>query len=332
MRLYCEAYWRPASTTTLVNAVTLYNHDDADATHDNYVDIAAANIAGDVPAKTCLKIEDLNIGMPKFAIVARRSQGTVANFDHWIEAEAMALTNWAAVADTDRSNGNIVSNAANASGSISQVINVNLDDYKGRVGIYASVWAEDVTNTQFRFSWQYGAPAIYYDKWKWITHASEWQIVKLGQLVFGSELYPDGDTLSSWQFWVEYQKDAADAVKCDYVMLLPEDESVMQVEGAQPWDFTATWDMVEVDGIRDFPAAYLIASATGDFYAAAALKGSYLTLQPNHINRIYFKLLKVDGIADPWADHIDKIDNDGAPASRFKVTLDYLPQFVSPLE
>ncbi len=333
MTLYCEPYWHPASFLGTIAGANYYNHDDAGAGHDNFLDIPAASILGDVPAKTRVDIRDDNMNGPKFFYAARRSQGTVANFDHWVEAEAMSKTNWAQVGDTDRSNGNIVSNAAAATGNIQQTVNTNLPDYKGRIGMYAGVWANDITNTYFRLSWRFGTPGPwYYGQWKRIWKASTWQLLRLGQVILDSDLYPEGDTLSQWVYRVEYKKDAADTVKCDYVMLLPEDESVFRADGAYFISLPTNYDLLEVDGQKDFPASYIVDSGTGDFYAHVALKGNYLTLQPNRINRVYFKLLNVTSGTDPWDDHFDLINDDGAPASRFYVVVYYLPQFISPLE
>jgi len=333
MTLYCEPYWRPAAATNLTDLVIVYNHDDADANHDNFLDIAAANLPGDVPGLTRVRITDENDLHSKFFLFARRTVGTPANFDHWLEAEAAGIpVFWGAVADPLRSAGNIVSDGANAAGSITTTILANLDHFKGRQRLYAALWTDDIVNTRFRLSWRWTWGFYAYNNWKRLGKVSTWQLCYLGTIDFDPMLYPSGGTIDRAEIVVEYQKHAADTCKCDYLMLLPEDESIMELAGASLLFPSPGDDSIEANGIADFPNSYMVVNATNDFFDFASRKAGFLTLQPGVNNRVYFKALSVAVGIDPFSQHMDVINNNDAPAASFHVTLDYLPQHTSPLE
>jgi len=334
MTLYCEPYWHPASTTNLVNVVTVYNHDDGGVNHDNFVDIAAANIAGDVPAKTRVLIDGADSDNLKWIMMARRSQGTPSNFDHWWEAEdATAQSNWADDVDTTRSNGNIVSDSANASGYVIHSGIANLNHFKGSFRIYASLWTDDIVNTQIRAQYGLGLlGARVIGKWQKLTRASTWQLIYLTSMTIGGELYPPGQSLADISVRIDYEKDASDAVKCDYIMLLPVDESVVQLEGIGDIDGVGSDSDMILDGAGDFEVVCILDDAS-NYSGRVTLKGAALTLQPGTNNRLFFKwLCTTVSTDDPFNDHVDAIDNDASPPTRAAVTLDYLPQFISPLE
>jgi hypothetical protein len=337
LTLYCEPYWHPSSATQVVNAQNLYNHDDTDANHDNFVDIVAANILGDVPGPTLFfaQVPEYTT-TPKWFYVARRTQGTPASFDHWLEAEdAGTQINWADLVDTSRSAGDIVSDGTAATtGKILHSLS-NITHAKGRLGVYASLWADDITNSKFRTYVYFGDSArTYLSPWKYLGSASTWQLVNLGDLFIDPRMFPPGDTMYQIIVAVEYEKQANDTVKCDYVMLLPLDESTMFITTAHlPNYFNPGGDSIEIDGVRDFPFSYVVIAATGDFCNYAFVKGDWLTLQPGVDNRIYLKFLQATLYNDPYADHIDDIDNvDGANADHLIVSIWHLPYYISPLK
>jgi hypothetical protein len=336
LTLYCEPYWHPSAGTGL-GSVSFYNHDDTDANHDNFQDIVAANILGDVPGPTqlILEIPGVETGNVKWIYVARRTVGTPASFDHWLEAEdANSQTNWADLGDTSRSGGNIVSDSANTSGQIQHIIGANLDHFKGKLGVYASLFADDIVNSKFRLRWHFSdSNRIFSGKWKWLGKASTWQLLELGTITVDPSIFPPGDTIKALNLITEYVKDASDTVKCDYIMLLPLDESTMLVELSSLLLNGTALDSFEVDGIKDFPNAYITELATGDFTGYVYIKGDWLTLQPGVNNRIYVKFLSAANHDDPYSENQDVIDNAaGASAEHLDGGVVHLPYYISPLE
>jgi len=333
MVLYCQPYWRPEEAVNFATLTPVFNHDDADVGHNNYLDIPIFTIPGDVPAKTRIRITDVDDIHAQFFLVARRASGIAGSFGHWIEAEAGVKTNWPQVADPLRSAGNVVIDAAaNAAGSVMHTIVANLPHYRGRHRVYAALWTDNLADTSFRFSWSWRLGKVIYNKWKWLGKVSTWQLVDLGTIEFSPDLYPLGNSIVSSNLYIEYQKGAGDTCKYDYLMLLPENESVMELDGGDMIAQPTGYDAIEADGLAEFPNSYMIESATGDFFALATRKGDFITLQHREPNRLYFKALSVATGGDPFSQHRDYIVNNGAPATRFHVTIDYLPQYISPLE
>lgn len=71
--------------------VTIYNHDDATTGHDNWVDVAAVDVAGNLPAPLRLRMTNnsgANIGYRNFW-QANNSHYSPATFVHVIEGESM---------------------------------------------------------------------------------------------------------------------------------------------------------------------------------------------------------------------------------------------------
>jgi hypothetical protein len=333
LTLYCQPCWEPASTTNLVTDNIVYNHDDGDANHDNYIDILAANVLGDVDVPLRLKLDQQSVVLKnavKFVYVARRTLGTPANFSHWLEAEAGGFFQWVAVADADRSGGNIRwDNGLNANGWVDWTVNANMGDQVGRFRVYASLWANDIVNSQFRLTHREGQYGKFqYFPWTKMGLASQWQLIYLGTINHPAV----GSDADDFHLLVEYQKDAADIAKIDYITLLPDDESIVLYQGDTSILGHAIQDSNWLihDATVDFPYAELEDNTTGDRVGwANVLGGPSLTLRPRVNNRLYFKFL-YPGTTLSIAQDI--IDNNGAPANRLFVTIDYMPQYISPLE
>ena len=72
--------------------VTIYNHDDGDANHDNWVDVAAVDVAGNLPAPlriTMTNSSGVNLSTRKIYI-ANNYGTTPSSFVHMVEGEAAA--------------------------------------------------------------------------------------------------------------------------------------------------------------------------------------------------------------------------------------------------
>lgn len=83
------------STSTQAAATggrTVYNHDDADSGHDNWVQIAAAQVSGSLPAGARIQISNNSgsVRLWKKLYVALNALSDPANFSHILEAETRA--------------------------------------------------------------------------------------------------------------------------------------------------------------------------------------------------------------------------------------------------
>ena len=328
--LTCEPCFHPSGVTNLVNASFGANHDDATADHDNFVDIAAANIKGDVEAKTKVTVKDHNIVGCKYVFLARRSAGTPGNLAHWLEAEDGTLTNLTDTADTDRSGAAVALNDGVAtSGDTEHNLTANLGDHKGRFRVYVAAWADDIVNTEIRLMSRWGPwTEETTHTYKKLGTASQWQLIYLGTIW----IPPENSAPNRIDLTVEYIKQANDTIKLDYLMLLPEDESALMLESA--WFFShdaATRNQVVIDGTADFPHAEIQPSATGAASGWALMRPGPLTLRPGKLNRIYVKVLKVSAGGDAFSTHTDYIDHNTSPTAGIYLTIDYLPQYLTPL-
>jgi len=337
LTLYCEPYWHPLASTQLANATVIYNHNDAalggvHAAHINYIQIAAASILGDLdgPTRLLVEFEAATVASnTKLVKVVRRTRGTPANLAYWLEGENGALNNWAAGgagSDNTCSNTDRISDAAAAAGDvIFTVAAPSTDDY-GRFGVYARLWAGDIVNTRFRISSYFAASGWMYNKWYWLKAASKWQLLYLGD-VFWDPSLRTGVDISTLVLKLEYQKDAAgDIARCDYVWLAPVDESMIEITVPSFLVTCAVGEFFASSDVDKFEYTAL-ENATPDLLVPGVRHGE-LRLRPGVINRLYFYMDSYDG-----ASNLSEVDNatPNAPLT-MKVTIDYLPQFVSPLE
>lgn len=326
LTLACETGFHPNTTTNLVNAVTIYNHDDSDSGHDNYVDIAAANIKGDVeaPIKLQVRMQVIANADHLFSfLAARRTRATPASFTHIYEAEdILTQSSWADAVDATCSNGNKVSNSAQASGYLQQVIVLNTH-HKGRFKCYARLKTNDIANTKFRIRYAFQAGSAWnYGDWKYLPVADKWQRIDLGDVDWDKFLggFPDAQAT----FRLEYSKDATDTAECDYITFMPIDESLAYgdvISKAQLWAVSDTFVMDRTLA-HPYQTIDLISAETDPRVQAR----SELRLKPGLLNRIYFAVESYDG-----TDVIDEVH--GATTDlQMRITIDYLPQYLMPLE
>lgn len=325
LTLYCEAYWRPSSTTNLVNASTVYNHDDADSGHDNYVAIAAANIKGDVEAPTRLIVEfDVQADNTQMeqVFLGRRTRGTPSSFVAVHEGEGFATkSNWASAAETKCSGGNKVSNSANTAGHVRKDVTLDANN-RGVFHCYARLKTDDITNTKFRVESKLGGIGLTND-WTYLAVANKWLLADLGKL-YWDPLVRSGITEPDVTWTIEYEKDASDLAELDYVLLLPADESALWLDdlGAS---FLVDHAFV-ISEVADFPYMQIEQVSTTTIKQAMSLKGGFLKLQPNAAHRIYFV-----ANTDDLVDIVNEVHGTTTDL-QMKITIDYLPQYISPLE
>lgn len=93
-----------ARWTIDTSGVTVWNHDDSGTDHNNYLDIAAAEVTGDLPAPLRLEITNWtnSTNRANNVFVAHNVLSDPANFSHMLEAEA--ASGGTTTADTTCSN------------------------------------------------------------------------------------------------------------------------------------------------------------------------------------------------------------------------------------
>ena len=79
-----------ASASNNTSGITIYNHDDSGANHDNYVQIAAADVGGSLPAPVKVELTNNTGGTLsyKWIWLASNAFCDPANFPHILEGEA----------------------------------------------------------------------------------------------------------------------------------------------------------------------------------------------------------------------------------------------------
>jgi hypothetical protein len=79
-----------ASASNSTSGITIYNHDDSGTNHDNYVQIAAADVGGSLPAPVKVELTNNTGGSLnyKWIWLANNAFSDPANFPHILEGEA----------------------------------------------------------------------------------------------------------------------------------------------------------------------------------------------------------------------------------------------------
>lgn len=316
-----------------------YNHFDArwlagagDAGHINYTDVD--DLKGDVEAKTRLLMEfDVKADYDAMMLsrVFRRTRGTAPNFTSVLEAEsAISRSNWANAADAKCSNGNKVSNNSTTSGYVVCAVTANLTDNYGCFQVFARLSVTDIGNTRFRAStissastgdWQVG-------QWKYLKIAGAlFQLVDLGTFHMPPVDLRSGATTGNLHYKVEYAKDDNDTAECDYILIVPVDECV-SIGDLGFSDSLVEGEYFAFEDAADF--AYAAAETSGAVYTRAlAVKGTFLRLVPNITNRLLFS---VDTKVVPNGPQAINEVHGASTNLQMKITIDYLPQYISPLE
>ena len=110
-------YWEGALTqipltngngSANTSGLTIYNHDDSGTGHDNYVQIAAADVAGAIPAPVKIELTNTTGSAQLYQeiFIATNAFCDPANFTHILEAETIFTSGGSSAADANCSGGN----------------------------------------------------------------------------------------------------------------------------------------------------------------------------------------------------------------------------------
>ncbi len=324
LHLTCEPCFHPNATTNLLTSQTVYGHDDA--AHNNYLDISAASIVGDIEAPIYLFYQ-ANVDQTYALSIFRRTRGTLANFINQHEAEdATTQSNWPDAADTECSNGNKVSQGAGqTSGYIEWLVNTNMDDQRGWVHLFARLKGKTTTTT-FRAAVNFGTSSepYLYGKWIYPRVDNTFELRSLGRFRFPGQ-DPLAGKFANYRIRIEYSKADADVAECDFLHRMPDGESAMRLTRS----FMGLYQTVPNYSLLDatlitLPYKYAAVVSSSKQHIAKLDMYSELKLKPGVDHRLYFH----------WTvDSNDKMTvlNGTTPVNAV-ISLDYLPQYLVPLE
>jgi len=296
------------------------------------------DLKGNVEARTQIQVEfeqaaDQNRARQMF--IGRRTKDVICDFVWWLEAEdRSAASNWANQVLARCSAGNCVSNAANTAGYVYWLVSAiygNLEDFRGDFDVYAAVYTDDEVNTQYRLSYLIGPVTDfmrYQNQWVKQTEPSVWQLIYLGT-IHHSEFIRAGVTPLELAPLVEYQKDAADTVKLDFICLLPRDEPETRLTAF----IHSTWpvgNFCTASMNADFDYTGIEDAATNAKLTMVELAGEYMRLEPRRENRLLFVGKTAYTGAVP--NDTDYEAHGAVTDLQWRIYLDYLPQYISPLE
>lgn len=311
----------------------IYNHYDttegaAHEGHINYVDVD--DLKGDVESRLLMRVEFEQKADEDYARhlwVGRRSGAHPCRLPWWLEAEDASLQSlWADGPGLARcSAGNYVSDNANAAGYVLWYLGAGLlypSEYMvGRFDVYGVVYTDDIDNTWFRV--RSGITAVGYDEqpWRKATIASKWQLIKLGEVNF--DFYRRaGYPAEFLVIQAEYEKDPADTARLDFIWPVPKDEPQMYLDNTSLTQVGEWWAMGQTDDF-DYAGAE---DATPEWDHWLYVKGVPMTLAPFKENRLYFVCESYDSPDTIYEAH------GAATDLQMLVSVDYLPQYISPLE
>ena len=339
----------------------IYNHYDttesaAHVGHQNYFDVS--DLKGTDEARLLIRVEPIqqaDLTRAADLILARRSQftypgditsaaGNVRDV-HWLEAEDAVLSLWAPAALPRCSGGNHVTNAANISGFAewsfprltpgAMGVSNYSSQVRGRWDVFGVVYANDIVNTQYRLSYSnfiaFGATALwYYNPWVKQKDANTWQLVYLGEIDFDQYLRT-GFTAGGAYIHVEYAKDALDTVNLDCIWLLPKEDPESRLHSINlDWLFMSTNYFWTLQRTEDFDGeekevygvSYWI--TTGEL----CLQGDVMVGRAQVDQRFYFCCESAVG-----GSSVRSYEAHGAAHPlQFRVYLNYLPQYQTPLD
>ncbi len=310
----------------------IYNHYDTDEGHQNYYDVDG--LKGDVDARLLMRTEFEKIADEDYArhlTVARRTR-LPCSYGHWLEGENHgANLQWAILGGLARcSAGDCVSNAVNVTGWIRYSLGLaaprDIVRWLGKHDLFVVVYTDDPVNTQYRISWRWGTFGPQVDgSWTKQTATSKWQLLRLGSIdwdvFFRTPILPQYVNLE-----IHYEKDAADTVRLDCIWLVPKDEPQMRLEV-----LTGGWVIISnlwaVGRDEDFD--YIGREDPAWWRHRLVRHGEAMGLCPRKENRLYFVCETLDSPDDIYEAH-----RIAGPANALEmvVNIDYLPQYISPLE
>lgn len=330
LTLTCEIAFHPSAVVNLETETTVSNCDDA--TYDNYIDINAADIDGDLPAPCNIKIQpatDFGSDIDKFWIAM---VGPKANIVHWGELS------YGSSYDASRSAQNkwLKHHASYAlwediGNAYIELSATEWQAMSGRTwhllaGVYGSV-----TSLQWKARvslragpGMFGEIVLQTGDEQNHPEANQWCAVDLGPIYLSRTMAGDypGDKLF---IGLLYNAQGVDTlVQVDFLHLIPEHAYSFKVDktfgkGAN-YVYTKTTDNLYIKGAEAFPYLVFTESYTGPEsigVLGVAETGIYPYLMPGEDNRVIFLFAEVGDVHNI--------------SRQFKVTIDYLPQYLTPM-
>lgn len=316
----------------------VWNHldkacDGAGACHVNYLDLT--DLRGDVDSRLRIEMESLFVdtyGTGELTVARRTDPCLPCQFGHFLEAEdATTQFQWDDHVDVARSGCDVVSKAgAFTSGYVIwnlQTLGYNLACQRGRFRVLGAVYADydGAADANIKFKATVGIAEAYQEsRWLQPLIADTWHWLDFGTFEMTGQFW--GDELPVALYWrVDFQKEADDLVELDFLLLLPEDESILRIllgSNFLETDEDAVWD-------NTFDFILGMQRSTADtFVSHPPIQAEPLALRPEEQNRLIFAIGHYVSAAFPYKGCLVHEDND----EHMLVSLKYLPQFVSPLE
>jgi|GEM_PF-2755072 len=300
--------------------------------HVNYLNIA--DLRGDVDGRPRIEMQSLyaNSYGPGELTVARRTDPCLpCQFVHFLEAEdATTQTRWGDVVNNDRSGCDEVENTgADLDGHIIwdyTTLGYDLACQKGRFRVLGAVYVDydGVADENIKFRLTHGPAAYQQSRWLQPLIDSTWHWLDFGVFEVTGQFW--GDELPSTLYWrVDYLKEANDDVALDFLLLLPEDESMLRIPLGEY--LLATNEDVLWDDTFDFILAMKRNTADA-FVWHPPIQAEPLALKPEEQNRLIFAIGHWISDTFPYKGCFVHEYN----GEHMLVSLKYLPQFVSPLE
>lgn len=283
-------------------SAAVYMHDDADAGHDNYVQIAAAQVGGVVPAPAKIAITHSYAGTAARRIYTSHKGGGADSFQHIYEAEAATLngTYAAATADANASGGTVV-NVTNVPASAAAIATWPITS--AQAALITSQWSKIIgrfstlpsnSTTKARLLLQDSATTAQIGQGEWVTLSPADAIQILGTLMLSPNL--QGQAVPGEMKLVLQMKDSAAVgdLGLDFIQLSP-------VEGGsgfrilKPVDETLVSIPVSTGLITDnmIDGAVYIESRQNVYIGF----GGPIMLMPNKLQRLYFLADGVNALA-----------------------------------
>lgn len=302
--------------------------------HVNYLDLT--DLRGDVDSRVRIEMESLYSDTygPSELTVARRTDPCLpCQFVHFLEAEdATTQIRWGDLVNNNRSGCDVVGNTgADTDGHVIWdlgTMGALLACQQGRFRVLGAVCVEydGAADENIKFRLTHGPAAYQQSRWlQPLTYGADtWHWLDFGVFEVTGQFW--GDEIPVTLYWrVDYLKEANDDVYFDFLLLLPEDESMLRIPLGEY--FLATNEDALWDDTFDFIMAMKRNSADA-FVWHPPIQAEPLALKPEEQNRLIFAMGHYMSAIFPYKHCLVHEDN----GEHMIVSLKYLPQFVSPLE
>jgi len=254
-------------------------------------------------------------------IIGRRTRSEPGCFSHVIEAEGFfTKSDWPAVGDPGvcSDDSKVQQVGLTATGYIYEQYTTWTTTDLGRFRVYGRAYTDDIVNTKIRVGYVFGGITggdYTWTKWQYVQTVSQWCWLDFGSIYLDPALPPGIDPFAVY-LRIQYEKDLADTVALDFILLLPEDESIVEIGPHFQVDSNA-WRVV-FDQTKDFEYVARDLNVGRDFIRYAIKKGD-LQFKPIIENRLIMIYLEMTNGYWPISEYLE-------------LSVQYLPQFVSPLE